>query len=387
MGFKLKILLIFWFISITLLGKELQYVEFRAKPGDATYLLFKKYQIESSKCNLDHFKEINKLPDNMSLSIGRTYKLPVIVYTYNSVNIRTTINNTDLNLAKRIQAYNEAMLKKGVREKDYREDNILWVPYDYLYCGTEIKKTTQSTVDFPLLGEQFKTVQIRDKKLEGSIYYIIAGHGGPDPGAMGKYGSHTLCEDEYAYDIALRMAKNLLEHSATVYLITQDKNDGIRDDAILDPDKDEVYYKSKTIPLNQIARLDLGCSIVNELYSEHKKNGDKKQLAINLHVDSRSSGQRIDMFFYYKPNDNKGKEIANTLRDKVEKKYNHHQKNRGYYGSVKSRNLHMLRKVIPTSVFIELGNIRNSADQKRFIVKENRQAVANWLVEGLMEVH
>jgi len=387
MGFRLKILLVFWFISITLLGKELQYVEFRAKPGDATYLLFKKYQLESSKCNLDHFKEINKLPEDMSLFIGRTYKLPVVVYTYNSVNIRTTINNTDLNLAKRIQAYNEAMLKKGVREKDYREDNILWVPYDYLFCDAGINLTTQSTVDFPLLGEKFKTVQIRDKKLEGSIYYIIAGHGGPDPGAMGKYGSHTLCEDEYAYDIALRMAKNLLEHSAKVYLITQDKNDGIRDDAILDPDKDEVYYKNKTIPLNQIARLDLGCSIVNELYAEHKKNGDKKQLAINLHVDSRSSGQRIDMFFYYKPDDNKGQEIANTLRDKVEKKYNHHQKNRGYYGSVKSRNLHMLRKVIPTSVFIELGNIRNSADQKRFIVKENRQAVANWLVEGLMEVH
>jgi len=305
MGFRLKILLVFWFISITLLGKELKYVEFRAKPGDATYLLFKKYQLESSKCNLDHFQEINKLPEDMSLFIGRTYKLPVVVYTYNSVNIRTTINNTDLNLAKRIQAYNEAMLNKGVREKDYREDNILWVPYDYLFCDARINLTTQSTVDFPLLGEKLKTVQIRDKKLEGSIYYIIAGHGGPDPGAMGKYGSHTLCEDEYAYDIALRMAKNLLEHSATVYLITQDKNDGIRDDAILEPDKDEVYYKNKTIPLNQIARLDLGCSIVNELYAEHKKNGDKKQLAINLHVDSRSSGQRIDMFFYYKPDDNK----------------------------------------------------------------------------------
>ena len=386
MVLRLKILLVFWFFSITLLGKELQYVEFRAKSGDATYLLFKKYQLESSKCNLDHFKEINKLPEDMSLFIGRTYKLPVVVYTYNSVNIRTTINNNDLNLAKRIQAYNEAMLKKGVREKDYRDDNILWVPYDYLFCDSGIKSTTQSTVDFPLLGEKFKTVQIKDKKLEGSIYYIIAGHGGPDPGAMGKYNGHTLCEDEYAYDIALRMAKNLLEHSATVYMITQDKNDGIRDDAILEPDKDEVYYKNKTIPLNQISRLDLGCSIVNELYSVHKKNGDKKQLAINLHVDSRSSGQRIDMFFYYKPDDNKGKEIANTLRDKVEKKYNHHQKNRGYYGSVKSRNLHMLREVIPTSVFIELGNIRNSADQKRFIVKENRQAVANWLVEGLMEV-
>ena len=76
-------------------------------------------------------------------------------------------------------------LKKGLREKDYREDNILWVPYDYLFCDAGIKLTTQSTVDFPLLGEKFKTVQIRDKKLEGNIYYIIAGHGGPDPGRWG----------------------------------------------------------------------------------------------------------------------------------------------------------------------------------------------------------
>jgi N-acetylmuramoyl-L-alanine amidase len=124
---------------------------------------------------------------------------------------------------------------------------------------------------------------------------------------------------------------------------------------------------------------------VNDLFAENKKNGIKKQLAINLHVDSRSSGQRVDMFFYYHPNDTRGKEIAYLLKDKIEEKYNHHQKNRGYYGSVKPRNLHMLRKVIAPSVFIELGNIRNDADQKRFIVVDNRQAVANWLVEGLIE--
>jgi N-acetylmuramoyl-L-alanine amidase len=386
MIFKLKIVIVFLFISFYLSGKEKNYVEIRAKSGDATYLLFKKYQLSASKCNLDHFKEINKLPDDLALVIGRTYKLPIIVYTYNAVNIRTTIDSTDLDLAKKIKSYNESMYSKRVKEKDYREDNILWVPYDFLFCGKPAKPALPATMEVPLLGEQHKTVHIRDTKLEGNIYYLIAGHGGPDPGAMGKYNGYTLCEDEYAYDIALRMAENLIGHGATVYVITRDKNDGIRDESILDPDKDEVFYLNKTIPLNQVERLDLACSIVNELYAENKKSGEKKQIAVNLHVDSRSSGQRIDMFFYYKPEDTKGKDIANILRDKVEEKYNHHQKNRGYFGEVKSRNLHMLRKVIATSVFIELGNIRNSADQKRFIVKDNRQAVANWLVEGLMEV-
>lgn len=385
MVLRFSIIILFWFTYAGLFADDFQYVKIRAKSGDATYLIFKKYEIEPSRCNLEHFREINKLPRDLSLTIDRVYKLPVVIFNYNSVNIRTTIDTNDFNLAKKIQAYNETMFNKGLKEKDYRKDNILWVPYDHLFCKPKNDARSSASVEFSLLGEEYKTVDIKDQKLKDNIYYIIAGHGGPDPGAMGKYNGHTLCEDEYAYDIALRMAKKLLEHGATVYMITRDNNDGIRDESILEPDKDEVYYLNKPIPLNQIARLDLGCEIVNELYEEHKKQGEKKQLAINLHVDSRSTGERIDMFFYYKPGDNKGRDVATTMMNKIEDKYNHHQKNRGYYGSVKPRNLHMLRKVIPTSVFIELGNIRNSADQKRFIVKDNRQAVANWLVEGLME--
>jgi N-acetylmuramoyl-L-alanine amidase len=380
--FKISFLLL---LSATqLFADEIKLLEFTAKSGDASYVIFKKYELNISKCNLDYFRQINKLPENLNLIIDKTYKLPVIVYQYNSTNIRTTIGNNDMSLAKKIQAYNEEMLKKGIRDKDYRDDKILWVPYDYLFCGDESVTDTKQTIVYPLFGEKYKNVQIKDNKLKGFVYYLEAGHGGPDPGAMGNYNGHTLCEDEYAYDIALRMARILLEHNATVYMITQDKNDGIRDKPILDPDKDEVYYGNKPLPLNQIARLDLACSIINELYNEHKDKGAKKQRAVNLHLDSRGTSQRVDMFFYYNPKSNTGKKLANTIKNTVEEKYNHHQKNRGYFGTVKPRNLHMLRKVIPTSVFIELGNIRNSADQKRFILKENRQAVANWLVEGLM---
>jgi len=44
----------------------------------------------------------------------------------------------------------------------------------------------------------------------------------------------------------------------------------------------------------------------------------------------------------------------------------------------------MLRYTDPRAVFIELGNIRNSADQKRFIYETNRDALAKWLYEGLI---
>jgi len=46
--------------------------------------------------------------------------------------------------------------------------------------------------------------------------------------------------------------------------------------------------------------------------------------------------------------------------------------------------LHMLRETKPTSIYIELGNITNPKDQKRIIWTNNRQALANWLYEGIV---
>lgn len=372
--------------ALRLFAGEPVYLEIKAKPGDAVYALFIRYRINNSECNLTCFREINNLPGDLGLIIDKSYKLPLLIYSYNSVSIRTTLGTNDLSLAKRIQAYNEDMLKKGLRNTDYRSDNMLWVPWDYLNCTSpKSEGATVTSLVSPILGEKYKNVSIKDNQLKGNVYYIVAGHGGPDPGAMGKYIGKTLCEDEYAYDVALRITRNLLEHGATVYVITRDKNDGIRDDAILDPDQDEVFYKNRKIPLNQISRLDLACSVINELYHENKSRGVKKQIAVNLHLDSRSSSQRVDMFFYHKSQSAEGEKLADILKNTITEKYRKYQKNRGYSGEVKSRNLHMLRKVIPVSVFIELGNIRNSADQKRFVIHDNRQAVANWLAEGLMK--
>ena len=70
----------------------------------------------------------------------------------------------------------------------------------------------------------------------------------------------------------------------------------------------------------------------------------------------------------------------------VKSKYNENQPGRGYRGSVQSRDLFMLRHVKPTSVYIELGNIKNKRDQDRFLQVNNRQAVANWLCLGLVQI-
>ena len=381
---KINILVILMIISTTLVAEDYQYLEARVKPGDGAYNFLKRYNLSTSACNLNYFRKINNLPEDLVLIADRIYKLPVVVYKYNGTSIRSTIGINDWDLARKIQAYNEKLYRMGLRKDDYRTDNVLWVPYDLINCNRTKESTAKNIKVFPIFGKDYEEVTISDSKLEGNVYYIVAGHGGPDPGAMGKYNGKTLCEDEYAYDIALRMARNLLEHNATVYMIVRDNNDGIRDETILYPDKDEVCYKNQTIPIKQIARLDQRCNAINSLYKTHRKQGAKKQRAIILHLDSRGDRQRVDMYFYHSPKSKQGKKLAYTLRNTVEEKYNEHQKNRGYSGTVKARNLHLLRETNPVAVFIELGNIRNSSDQKRFIIEDNRQAVANWLVDGLL---
>ena len=235
---------------------------------------------------------------------------------------------------------------------------------------------------YPIFGKKYEKVPSIDNKLEGAIYYLVSGHGGPDPGALGKYGNYTLSEDEYAYDVTLRLARNLLSHGAIVYLIIQDKDDGIRDQPILKLDKNETTISNQELPLNQKQRLKQRADEVNKLYYQHK--GSFQRL-IAIHIDSRSKGQNIDVFFYHHHNSRRGKNMATEIHEVFQSKYDRHQPGRNYRGTVSSRSgLYMVKNTLPSMIYIELGNIRNYRDQLRFVISDNRQALANWIELGIL---
>jgi len=235
----------------------------------------------------------------------------------------------------------------------------------------------------PLFGKDSERVEVVDQRLKGSLFYLVSGHGGPDPGAIGRLGNNILCEDEYAYDITLRLGRELLRHGARVYFIVRDPHDGIRSDLYLRSSKDEVCYPDNEIPLNQVKRLKQRVDAINTLYRSDSRGGYRR--CIELHVDARETKKNIDLFFYYHEGSKNGERLATTMRDAIERKYQLKQPGRGYSGDVSTRSLYMLEKTIPTAVFIELGNINHSRDQQRLIYENNRQALANWLCEGIIE--
>ncbi|MFC2132819.1 N-acetylmuramoyl-L-alanine amidase, partial [Bacteroidota bacterium] len=167
---SLRKILIPLFISMVFFTINAQTNEktIKAVKGDGIYKLLQRNGLDPAKY-LNSFIELNKsnLGNNNSLFAGRDYILP-------------------------------------------SSDNI----------NTESAESVTS-VDYPIFGSKYSKVEIIDNQLKGTVYYLVAGHGGPDPGALGKYGNYTLPEDEYAYDVTLRLARSLISHGALVYLIVR----------------------------------------------------------------------------------------------------------------------------------------------------------------------
>ncbi len=304
-----------------------------ARPGDGAHALLRRYGLTSGQ-HFRQFVALNKanLTTNNGLIVGRRYRLPT-------------------GAAARATA------------------------------TTRSSGGSPSVLKAPIFGSQYSRVRILDRTMRGAVFYLSAGHGGPDPGALGRYGPHRLAEDEYAYDVTLRLARVLMEHGATVYLLVQDPNDGIRDASILKIDHDEVTFPHQRIPLSQLGRLQQRVVQANKLYARHK---GAYQRLLALHVDSRSKGENIDVFFYHHARSAAGLRLAKNIHRVFTARYRRAQPNRSYSGNVSPRSsLYVVRNSHAPAVFMELGNIQNARDQQRFLLADNRQALANWIYEGL----
>lgn len=235
----------------------------------------------------------------------------------------------------------------------------------------------------PIFGPDHERVERKSNRLAGHVYYIVSGHGGPDPGTIGRYAGRALPEDEVAYDVSLRLARRLIQEGATVHLIVQDPNDGIRDVTRFPVDRDERYLGGRRISLSQRRRLRDRVRIINRLYQEHRSSA-KLQRLVALHVDARGTRHEPQIDVHFQVVSDRGRPLANVLLATFRDEYARVQPGRGYQGTVEHRNLYVLRETKPVAVLVELGNIRHPRDQQRLTRPRNRHALAEWLARGLL---
>lgn len=394
-----KIILLILFITLCITNlicsEDKKYLSIKAREGQTLSGIFELYEIPYNTQTIKKFQELNPRKVGKSLKIlwGLRYKLPIETLP-NSKFEQQLSKELESSIFHNILEYNKRMEAKKLKTTKKE----IWIPTHFLISEPEDKLSNDSSTGTklkdkkepknnklfePYFGKKYKKVKIQDNALKGCVFYLVSGHGGVDPGAIGKFDGNELHEDEYAYDITLRLALELHKHRAKVYMITIDTNDGIRDDKFLKPSYDEIFYGGIQIATNQKERLQECASTVNKLYRENKKRY-KNHISINIHLDSRSEGEKIDVFFYYQEGNSVSKAIADSLLSTLRLQYARFQPGRGYSGTVDTRNLFMLRNTIPPTVYIELGNIRNKSNQYRFIEKDNRQAIAKWLCLGFL---
>jgi len=241
--------------------------------------------------------------------------------------------------------------------------------------------TKKKMLHEPLFGKNYEYFEQVDNELAGASFYLSSGHGGPDPGAIAKVNGHQLHEDEYNYDIILRLARNLMQHGARVSIIIQDKNDGIRDDQYLKNSHTETCM-GEPIPRNQKERLRQRTDKINALSRKHR---EQYKRAVFIHLDSRGQKEQLDVFFYYQNGVAASRRLTETMRSTFRAKYEQHQPGRGFSGTVSTRPLAVMSRTNVVSIFAELANMQNPNDQKRYVQADNRQALANWMTAGFIK--
>ena len=307
------------------------------------------------------------------LIANKKYYIPVLIYNYNGKSIRSTLGLDNWEQALRIKEYNAKIKSDKLRRSSLTKSGIMWVPFHELNCVNDKinenklladnstpeknsepervkvaeEKISESVIaeskklsgyrKFPIFGKKDAYIPLKDNKLRGKVFYIVSGHGGPDSGAVGKKGSYQLCEDEYAYDVSLRVVRNLLEHGALAYMIVRDPNDGLRSGEYLPCDYDEYCWGNYKIPRNQKRRLLQRSDAINELYERHRQQGIQDQTLVTIHIDSNNKSQQTDVFFYYFPGSRDGKALAKKMHKTLGSKYQKYRKSGKYHGTTSLR--------------------------------------------------
>lgn len=338
---------------------------------------------------------------------------------YSSVVIRFTgrmIPEEVNRLAEKIQKLNKIKDPKFVVAGSYLKIMPEWLSEDYLIPNvtpTPVPKTQENA--------------ITNKKYP--IHIILdSGHGGCDPGAVhgSRAGKDRIYEDELAYDVALRMKKNLERKGYFVHHTLFDP-DQLKPRKTLKrfKDEDEMLLTHPRYRItNPKVGINLRIYLINHIYDRlvQKKNIPKENIFfLSIHADALHDSIR-GATVYYPDHRLRVKEFR--LKEKFYRKHNEYRKRINFnkkeckmaassskklgqslIKAFKQSRLHINKanplrshhyrrgkrtlpgvlrySKIPHSVLIEVANLNNTKDRKAVLNPHQRQKIADSIVEGL----
>lgn len=280
----------------------------------------------------------------------------------------------------------------GSRPKASRQKNRRYYESAPLSLWNTFKRARKLQAAFD--GKISRMGRLSDS-LKGWHIVLDPGHGGLDPGAVvanldGNGNKVYVVEDEYVYDIALRVYVMLRLHGAHVTLTLLSPNHLIRHS---DPpvqtfvnEKNEVYNSQRYNKGNKKAHWpkggrngNLSCRM-NIAKNAFKNTPRNRRIFLSFHADIDHSAPNAPLVLYYRSRrtgkvDHKSKNFAKSMRPFL-----------GAGTFIRGQNLYVLRNnPAPIRVMLELRNLAYTDHAWALRFEELRQRDAEKVVRGLVE--
>ena len=217
--------------------------------------------------------------------------------------------------------------------------------------------------------------------LYGTVVVIDPGHGGQDPGSHGVFDGDAVYEDEYTYDVALRLRDLIKKEQGIAVLTTEDPEDRVREwhpSRVFPPDQSEVFALDKTRVRARTVGMRKRLAYANQIKRRYPKH---RVVFIAIHFDV--VGRRKDVV---------GVQVITPRREcplaaALAKEFDERMRSEHPIAVVgrEARNLYILNgsNSIKEKVLIELGNFNNPGDLWRIRNPEIRQDYAKRIVKAL----
>lgn len=204
-------------------------------------------------------------------------------------------------------------------------------------------------------GVQITKGQVAQQNIEAlswsvanKVIVIDAGHGGPDPGAVGANGS---VEKDIVLDIAKRLSIILKQSGASV-VMTRDNDQFINDEKKTSLDSKKVDELKQRVVI---------------------ANNKKADIVLSIHVNAFPSGQWRGAQVFYQRGSEKSKELAEGIQSELTRVLQNTDR------LVEPHDTYIMRESKMPSVTVEVGFISNPEEEK-LLLDKNYQAKLAWSI-------
>ncbi|MBC7104772.1 MAG: N-acetylmuramoyl-L-alanine amidase CwlD, partial [Firmicutes bacterium] len=177
-----------------------------------------------------------------------------------------------------------------------------------------------------------KAVAALSWQLAHRVVVVDPGHGGIDPGAVGRGGA---LEKDIALAVATRLAELLRQGGATVLLTRQGDND------LADPETWDLSVRKRD---DLARRVDLA-------------NARQAHVFLSIHVNSFGSGAERGAQTFFRAGHPEGRRLATAIQREFQRRL-------ATYREPKEADYYVLRNTKMPAVVVEVGFISNPAEER-----------------------